>query len=134
MNIRRDKKIDWLRSIPGFERLGRNEIRELATAADHAVAPAGRVMVTQGGLGVECFVVAEGELEVRRDGAVINRIGPGSVVGEISILDNAVRNADVVALTDIEVAVFDPRSFRGALEANRSFRELVERAAETHRV
>ena len=129
-----DAKIAWLRSIPGFAMLSRTEIRALAAAADRTVAPAGRTMVTQGGRGLECFVVADGELDVHRDGQFVARIGPGSVVGEVALLDNAVRNADVVALTDVEVAVFDPRSFRTALDANPRFRALVERSAEAHRV
>lgn len=131
---RKDRKIDWLRAIPGFDALSRAEINDLAATADRTAAPAGRVLVRQGGRGLECFVVADGELEVVRDGNVIAQIGPGSVVGEIALLDNAVRNADVVALTDVEVAVFDVRSFRRALNGNPSFRNLVERAAQTHRV
>src|SRR5687767_13117569 len=93
-----DAKIAWLRSIPGFEVLTRSEIRALASAADRTAAPAGRVLVTQGDAGLECFVVAHGELEVSRNGEHVARIGPGSVVGEVALLDDAVRNADVVAL------------------------------------
>lgn len=129
-----DAKIAWLRSIPGFEVLTRTEIRELAAAADRTAAPAGRMLVTQGGRGLECFVVADGELEVRRDGQHVARIGPGSVVGELALLDDTVRNADVEAVTDVEIAVFDTRSFRSALDGNRRFRELVTRSAEAHRV
>lgn len=129
-----DAKIAWLRSIPGFEVLTRSEIRELASAADRTAAEAGRMLVTQGDPGLECFVVAQGELEVRRNGEHVARIGPGSVVGEVALLDNAVRNADVVALTDVEIAVFDPRSFRTALDGNRRFKDLVTRSAAAHRV
>ena len=128
-----DAKISWLRAIPGFEVLSRTELRELAATADRTAAPAGRLLVTQGGRGLECFVIAAGELEVRRDGEVVARIGPGSVVGELALLDNAVRNADVVALTDVEVAVFDVRSFRRALIDNPRFKTLVEREAVAHR-
>lgn len=129
-----DAKIAWLRSIPGFEVLSRAEIHELAATADRTTAPAGRMLVTQGGYGLECFVVAAGELEVRRGSTVVAQIGPGSVVGEVALLDKAVRNADVEAMTDVELAVFDIRSFRRALTSNPRFCALVERAAEAHRV
>ncbi len=129
-----DAKIAWLRSISGFEVLSRAEIRELAATADRTAAPQGRLLVTQGAHGLECFVVAAGDHEVRRDGEFIAHIGPGAVVGEVALLDNAVRNADVVALTDVEIAVFDVRSFRRALVSNDRFRDLVERAAQAHRV
>ena len=110
------------------------EVKELAAVADRATATAGRTLVTQGGRGLECFVVAAGELEVVRDGVAVARIGPGSVVGELALLDDAVRNADVVALTDVEVAAFDIRSFRRALTVNARFRALVVTSAEAHRV
>ena len=129
-----DAKIAWLRSIPGFEALSRAEIRELAATADRTAAPAGRTLVTEGHYGLECFVVASGELVVRRGGQTVAQIGPGSVVGEVALLDNAVRNADVEALTDVEIAVFDVRSFRRAILANPRFGALVARAAEAHRV
>jgi CRP-like cAMP-binding protein len=129
-----DAKIAWLRSIPGFEVLSRSEIRELASSADRTVAPAGRQLVTEGDQGRECFVVAAGELEVRRGGATVAAAGPGSVIGEVALLDNAVRNADVHALTDVELAVFDTRSFRSTLSSNSRFKTMVEQAAQAHRV
>ena len=129
-----DTKVTWLRSIPGFEALSRAELQSLASSADRASAPAGRTLVSQGGRGLECFVIAAGEADIVRDGITIARVGPGAVVGELALLDNVVRNADVVAVTNIEVAVLDLRSFRAALQTNLHFRELVERFAAAHRV
>lgn len=129
-----DAKMAWLRSIPGFEALSRAEMRELADNADRTTAPAGRTLVSQNGDGSECFVIAAGELEVRRSGHATGRIGAGSVVGEVALLDHAVCDADVEAVTDVEVAVFDTRSFGRALTSNPRFRALVQRTAEAHRV
>lgn len=130
---RRDQKQAWLRTIPGFEVLSNAEIAELAATADRTIVLAGARLVTQGGRGLECFVIADGQAQVRRAGEVIADIGPGTVVGELALLDATLRNADVHAVTDLEVAVFDVRSFLRALNSNERFNGLVKRFAAEHR-
>jgi CRP-like cAMP-binding protein len=130
---RRDQKLPWLRTIPGFDVLSNAELEELAATADRTIVMAGAQLVTQGGRGLECFVLADGEAEVRRGDQVIARIGPGTVVGELALLDATLRNADVFAVTDLEVAVFDVRSFLRAINDNPRFDAMVKRFAEEHR-
>lgn len=130
---RRDHKLAWLRTIPGFDVLSNAEIAELAATADRTIVLAGARLVTQGGRGLECFVLADGVAEVRRGGEVIAEIGAGTVVGELALLDATLRNADVYAVTDLEVAVFDVRSFLRAISSNAQFDALVKRFAAEHR-
>lgn len=130
---RRDQKLAWLRTIPGFEVLSNAEIAELGATADRTIVLAGARLVTEGGRGLECFVIADGQAEVRRGGEIIAQIGPGTVVGELALLDATLRNADVHALTDLEVAVFDVRSFLRAISSNERFNALVKRFASEHR-
>jgi CRP/FNR family transcriptional regulator, cyclic AMP receptor protein len=131
---RRDQKLAWLRAIPGFEVLSNAEIAELAATADRTIVLQGARLVTEGGRGLECFVIADGQAEVRRGDDVIAEIGPGTVVGELALLDATLRNADVYALTDLEVAVFDVRSFLRAMDGNSQFSGLVKRFAAEHRI
>ena len=131
---RRDQKLAWLRTSPGFEVLSTRELVELAATADRTIVLTGARLVTEGGRGLECFVIASGEAEVRRGGEVIAHIGPGTVVGELALLDATLRNADVYALTDLEVAVFDVRSFLRAISSNARFDEMVKRFAAEHRI
>jgi CRP/FNR family transcriptional regulator, cyclic AMP receptor protein len=130
---RRDQKLSWLRTIPGFEVLSNAEIAALAATADRTIVLQGARLVTEGGRGLECFVIADGEAEVRRNGETIATIGPGTVVGELALLDATLRNADVHAVTDLEVAVFDVRSFLRAMDSNTQFAGLVKRFAAEHR-
>lgn len=131
---RRDQKLAWLRTIPGFEVLSNSEIAELAATAERTIVLQGARLVTEGGRGLECFVIASGRAEVRRAGELVAEIGPGTVVGELALLDATLRNADVHALTDLEVAVFDVRSFLRALNGNERFNDLVKRFAAEHRL
>ena len=134
MNFRRsDQKLRWLRAIPGFEVLSAAEIRLLGATADRTTRPAGTRLITQGHRGLECFVIAAGFAQVVREGDHVATIGPGSVVGELALLDGALRNADVIATTDLELAVFDTLSFRTALTHSTRFGAIVSRLAADHR-
>ena len=83
-------------------------------------------------MGDEVFVVLDGEVSVlRRDGDVERVVaieGPGSVIGELAVLDPAPRNATVVAST---VAVRALRlaggPFRQALSGSPAVSEVIIR-------
>lgn len=75
-----------------------------ATTVEAHVADA--VIVTQGDLGEDAFVVLDGRLEVRIDGprgpVPVAVIGPGELFGELAVLDPTHRrSATVVALTHV---------------------------------
>lgn len=128
----RDPKLDWLRSIAPLRALPVGELRALAAIADRAQLAAGTVLASQGRLGGELFVIVSGEVEVRRDGVALARLGPGSTVGELALLGGTHRSADVVAITDVEAAVFGRRAFEQAMARSAGFRRTVERAGVGH--
>ena len=51
------------------------------------------------------------------NGKKVATLGPGSVVGELSLLDHGPRTATVTADTDTTVLVIEQRYFLGVLEA-----------------
>ncbi|GFX00397.1 cGMP-dependent protein kinase, isozyme 1 [Trichonephila clavipes] len=54
----------------------------------------------------------EGELEVRKEDAVLGTMGPGKAFGELAILYNCTRTATVKAVTDALLWVLDRRAFQ----------------------
>jgi CRP-like cAMP-binding protein len=92
-----------LAAVPIFALLAPAELAALArTARPLTLGPTERLVV-QGQDGDSLFVLAEGELEVvlRRDGGedvVVDTLGKGAVVGEMSLLTGAPRSATVRAL------------------------------------
>lgn len=123
---RNDLKAAWLEQHSRLYGLTRAEIDTLAATADRVTVPAGTVLVRAGQLGREAFLVVRGEVEVRRDGASVATVGPGDLVGEQALVARAHRNADAVAATEVELAVFDLRSFERALAASPALRAHVE--------
>lgn len=85
-----------------FSSLDFSGLRAMIAVFDTAVVPAGEVLIEQGSVGSEAFVVGRGELEVRRrkrddSEMVLARLGAGALFGEMALLSRAPRAASVVA-------------------------------------
>ena len=87
-----------------FSELSRNALRALIEAFDVRVVPAGGVIIEEGAPGSEAFIVARGELEVRRASpeegqppVVLARLQSGQVFGEMAIVSRSPRAASVIA-------------------------------------
>ena len=100
-----------LRALPAFASLGSTEI---ALILDHgrwvSVAP-GEVVVEQGQPGDGFYVIGSGQVEVIRDGQVVNTQGPGDHFGEIALLMDVPRTATVIAKTPTQVFRLDREGF-----------------------
>ena len=97
MALSREEKADMLRRVDLFAALPEDV---LAVAADHAVQvefQAGRAIVRQGEVGTGLFVLTAGRARVIRDGEQIAELGPGDFFGELSVIDQEPRIAQVVA-------------------------------------
>lgn len=87
------------------------ELDRLAAKLQMRTFPRGVTIVRQGDLGASMFVVVDGKVTVtvhaRSGEERVATLGPGDVVGEMSLLTGARRNATVVAsrqVTALEIA------------------------------
>jgi CRP-like cAMP-binding protein len=78
---------------------------------DEIDVPEGRVLMRQGEPGWECFVIADGQAKATARGSGSASLGPGDVVGEMSLLDQGPRSATVTAKTEMHLLVLSSRSF-----------------------
>ena len=72
---------------------------------------AGDVVFAEGDKGDAMYVVRSGELNIERNGKIIETVGPGGVFGEMALIDGSPRVATVRAKTDCEVAPINEKSF-----------------------
>ena len=127
----RARKAELLAGMPLFSTCNQRELGQVATLTVPAEFPAGAVLTRQGQTGGLAFVIASGTAEVVRGSKRLARLGPGDVVGELSLLDGEPRSATVKALTDLEVLEISAEDLRRLLRKAPSVtRKLLEALSE----
>jgi CRP/FNR family cyclic AMP-dependent transcriptional regulator len=113
---RHDAFVDHLKQVPLFAACSRKDLQLVARRAEDVRVAAGTTIVNEGDDGHEFFVILDGTARVSRQGRKIATLGPGSGFGELALLENAPRNATIVADTDMELVVLGQREFAGLLD------------------
>jgi CRP-like cAMP-binding protein len=115
--LRTDTRVELIRRLPLFELCSKRDLRRIAALAVERSVDGGTELIREGEPGTEFFVVVEGEVEVRRRGRRVARLGPGSYVGEIALLSRSPRTATVAAATPLHVLAIAGRDFVELLDA-----------------
>ena len=90
-----------LRRQPVLLDLDEHDRSQLARWVEEVRAPAGDVLIEQGSMPYELFLIESGTVDVIRDEERIATLGPGDVVGEVALLARQRRMATVRAVTDV---------------------------------
>ena len=119
-----------LESVPFFREA--LDDKELTLLADHARThklAKGETLIAEDRPGHSMFVVVSGELEVtlKGDSDRVAKLEKGGIVGEMSLLTGTPRNANVTALTDVEVLEVDKAALANVLWMST---DLVDRFVE----
>jgi CRP/FNR family transcriptional regulator, cyclic AMP receptor protein len=77
----------------------------------------------------KAYLITEGEVSVRRGGAEIATLGPGSIVGEAAIVNKTLRSATVVALTPLRVVHFTSETLEELVAQVPAFGDALRTAA-----
>jgi CRP-like cAMP-binding protein len=104
--------VKHLEGIALFERLSKDQRAEVARQADEIDVEAGKRLVSAGRFGYEFFVIENGTAEVVRGEEHVADLGPGDFFGEMALLGDTVRNADVVSSTAMTALVMTDSAFR----------------------
>lgn len=106
-----------LAGVPLFSGCSTKELRRIARSTLEVEIPAGGTLMRQDQLGREAFVILEGTVVVRRNDQDVAELGPGAVIGELSLLDQtrSTRTATVHAVTHLRALVLDPNEFADLL-------------------
>src|SRR6476646_4108361 len=112
----RKQYLSHLRNVSLFSGCTDRDLSKIAKAADEVNIPAGYTLADQGQTGREAFIIVDGSATVRRNGKKVAVLGPGAVVGELSLLDHGPRTATVTTDTETTVLVIDQRHFLAVLD------------------
>jgi CRP-like cAMP-binding protein len=122
----RNVKIDLLRPIALFAGCSKRELGEIARIADEIDFEAGKVLITQGEPGKQCFVVIEGSVEVAKDGKTLPAlVGGTEIFGEIALLSGGPATASVITTTPVRALVIGPQQFQALLDRSPSIQRRV---------
>jgi len=73
---------------------------------------AGQFIFKAGDPGETMYIITEGEVDILDgSGTTLETAGPGSIVGELALIDDEPRSATVVAKTDCRLVPVDRRRF-----------------------
>jgi CRP-like cAMP-binding protein len=130
------EQIEFLRAVPLFSACTGGELRSIAQLGTPVGAEDGDYLTRQGEVGREFFLVLDGVASCRVRKKEVRRFGEGSYFGELALLHGGVRGADVVAVSPMDLLVFDMREFRSMLMTTpnisvKMLAYLAERLAET---
>ena len=118
--------VDDLERVPGLAGCSRRELARLANLLSYGAVSEGDVLTRQDRVASQGYLILEGTASVRRDGTELGRLGPGDLVGEMALLHGMIRSATTVALTNMQLLVFDNDEFSRLMEEP-PFAKLVAR-------
>ena len=71
----------------------------------------GEVIFAEGDKGDKMYVIRSGEVEIERDGRIVETLAHGGIFGEMALIDGSPRAATAKAKTACEVAPITEKSF-----------------------
>lgn len=106
-------------------------VKELATVGTSVNIPQGWSIIMETTPADSAYIVLDGEVEIRKSGAVIALLGPGDVFGEIALVNHSLRNASVVAATPITALRLGEDAIAALLERDGSFADTLRSHAQS---
>ena len=111
-----EARADELARVPLFARCSKRELRRLASEAHVEQIDPGEKLLSQGAPSPHLYVILAGTAVIERDGADVGRVTKGDIVGEFGLLFDEPRNADVIAVTALEVLSLDRAGLQRVLD------------------
>jgi peroxiredoxin 2/4 len=110
---------EWLARV--FPRLRKSLLAEATKRLKPAVYEAGDIIIRQGAKADRFYIIAAGEVSVihsprNGDEVELARLGPGDVFGEMGILTETRRSADVRADTSVSLFALEFEDFKELIE------------------
>jgi CRP/FNR family cyclic AMP-dependent transcriptional regulator len=118
--------------------LSKRDLKSIAKLSKERSYEPGETIVRKGEGGVGFYLILEGSVEIKSDGKTLTKLGPGQFFGEMSVLDNQPRSADVVVVEPTRCLTLSAWSFNAMISENpkialRMLQEFVRRLRNTNK-
>jgi signal transduction histidine kinase len=117
-----------LRGLPYFADLPQTLLDQVCRESERIEIDPETTIIQEDSLSEDMFVIVDGELRVTKRGTdrevVLATLGPGEVVGEIALLDNAPRTASVTAISRSSLIRIPANAFEDLIQDSRVVRRM----------
>lgn len=122
--------VEELRTLKLFAGLPLEELEIIAPMCNRSTVLPGTYLVKEGDHGYHFFGILEGEVTVKHAGETVATLEPGDVFGEMALIEDHVRNANVIAEKISILVTMMSWDFRDALKACPQFRAAIDELSE----
>jgi len=105
-------------AVPFFSGLDAKSRKALLAQGKEMSYKSGDTIVSEGTTGVGFYLILDGLAEVRRKGKVLATLSKGQFFGEMSLIDDMPRSADVVALQPTKCWAITSWSFAALMKVH----------------
>jgi CRP-like cAMP-binding protein len=114
-------EVDFLSKVPIFSLMKKVDLERIAKQTQNHFFHKGEVIIKEGDRDRRLFIIMKGEVEVMKGlGSKQERrlrtLGPHSYFGEMSLIDDLVRSASVVAKCDTQILSLDQWNLHKEIE------------------
>ena len=115
---------DTLAKVELFNGLDKKELQALAQECKPRSYSAGTTLIKQNDNGAGLFIITSGHVKVvqaqnpDRAEVDLGTYGPGSVLGEMALLDDMPRSASIIAIEDVTALLLPVWEFRSTLRSH----------------
>jgi len=133
-----DLVVEMLEKCSLWSGLDTQDLKAIVKVSKQQKFQSGKTIVKKGDEGTGFYLVLDGAVEIRSDGKILSKLGPGQFFGEMSIVDTQPRSADVVVVEPSRVLFLSSWSFKSLISerpriAVKMLQEFVRRLRNTDR-
>ena len=119
--LERTEALSALKGVPLFEGLTPQQLRRVAEVGRVKLFRAGAAIVHLGEPGDTFYVIMDGNALVVRETGRPLKLHAGDFFGELALIENAPRSADVIATDDVTALTIGQTAFKRLLRSEAAF-------------
>jgi len=133
-----EDSVELLKEVPLFSTFNKKQLKSVRKTAKDKEFESGEAIVREGDASNTGFyLILDGQVEVKQDGSTLSKLGSGQFFGEMAVLDEKPRSADVVATTDTKCLLLTSWDFKALIKtypdmATKVIAELANRLRQTN--
>lgn len=120
-----DAKIAMLGRVPLFASCPSKSMELIGQLSDEVDVPDGYVLMRQGDLGQEFFMIIDGHVRIERNGETVATLHRGDFLGEIALLAEDRRTATATTEGPARLLVIGRGAFKSLLDVSPDIRAAV---------